>query len=99
MTLSRNREGAVAEEREHKHRIKIPDTDILGKPFPFLKINHERFDPGRSYEVDLESWNTLTDRIDRVNKERIRMSGNLVDEKVTRRLAALSSAALESSTR
>lgn len=66
--------------------VDIPSHDAIGKPFPTLGINYEKYEPGQRYAVTPAVAETLNQRIAAYNNDIIRMLSGSMDKRVLMKL-------------
>jgi hypothetical protein len=59
--------------KESWQYITIPEEDPLGKKFPSIYLNKEKFDPGQTYQVPPQIAAHVNDRIRVFNRSCVRL--------------------------
>jgi hypothetical protein len=73
-------------EETTKQTFRVPEKDPLGQAFPGIWINGFHFEPGKSYEVDPTTFESLTSILDGWMQESLRLLQRKVDLKALRQI-------------
>lgn len=71
----------VEKKKPGKEYVTMPESDVLDRKFPIIRVNHRDFKPGETYELEAELASTVKERIKAWQKSQLRLVQPKSDDK------------------